>query len=51
MLASKVIDDDSARIPTGIFYQTTQPTYESQEPAYKLGSPAKQKLELSIESY
>lgn len=38
-----------ARIPIGIFYETRLPTYEEQEPAYKLGSPAKQKLELTQE--
>ncbi|MBI2915337.1 MAG: 2-oxoacid:ferredoxin oxidoreductase subunit beta [Elusimicrobia bacterium] len=37
------------RIATGIFFEVDNPTYEEQEPAYKFGSPAKQKLGLNQE--
>ena len=37
------------RIAIGVFYEADAPTYESQEPAYKFGAPAKQKLGLGQE--
>ena len=47
--AMKRAGEWDARIPIGVFYDVDAPTYESQEPAYKFGSPAKQKLGLSAE--
>jgi 2-oxoglutarate ferredoxin oxidoreductase subunit beta len=47
MSAAKQPDN---RIATGVFYKTAMPTYEENEPAYKFGPPAKQKLALDKET-
>ncbi len=47
--AMKKSQELNTRVATGIYYQTSLPTYEEQEPAYKFGPPAKQKLGLNAE--
>lgn len=47
--AMKKARELDTRIPIGIFYDIDAPTYEEQEPAYKFGPPAKQKLGLNQE--
>lgn len=47
--AMKRSQEWDTRIATGIFYQTDQPIYEEQDPAFKFGPPAKQKLGLNSE--
>ncbi|OGR51586.1 MAG: 2-oxoacid ferredoxin oxidoreductase [Elusimicrobia bacterium RIFCSPLOWO2_02_FULL_39_32] len=47
--AMKRSQEWNTRIPTGIFYQTDALTYEEQDPAFKFGAPAKQKLGLNAE--
>ncbi len=46
-VAMKKAEEWDTRIPIGVFYETTdQATYEDLEPAYKFGTPVKQKLGL-----
>ncbi len=50
-LAIKKAEEWDTRIPIGIFYESNdQATYEDLEPAYKFGTPVKQKLGLDKES-
>ncbi len=50
-LAIKKAEEWDTRIPIGIFYENNeQATYEDLEPAYKFGTPVKQKLGLDKES-
>ncbi len=46
MKRTRTIDD---RVPIGVFFETSAPTYEEQEAAYKFGPPVKQKLGLSLD--
>jgi 2-oxoglutarate ferredoxin oxidoreductase subunit beta len=37
------------KVPIGVFYRVSRPTYEAEEPAMKHGAPVKQKLGISPE--
>lgn len=47
--AMKKAREPKNRIATGIYYKTSEPTYDEQELAYQFGTPVKQKLGLSAE--
>ncbi len=47
--AMKIARSPDNRVPTGIFYKTINPTYESLDAGLKFGPPAKQRLGLKSE--